>query len=464
MISGIDQGVQLRALNQPSQDWPPFAKCGLNRIKTGLRCSRVLSPVTIARKSDSCRPSDDFIVNLGNIRDLADEQQRIATLMAQHDNQHFVPKFYFRQFNGGTECIQVFCPTKNRLIRDAPIKGQCAQHRFYGNDEIENVLCGLESSHRCALRYLIDAAWATTPLPQQTGEQHALMLQAVLFQKSRTVKEAQKRAARTSAFTTKLFSEYLKRSEKNERKDEMLKLFDSGAAKITTPLSHLLLESIADSLLNGMLLSDLDFCILRNKTHFPFIFCDSPVVFHNSYYQNVKSRGVVGLTTPGLQIFYPLDSKTMLMLFDSNVYSGLVHETDFIDLRSGDEVSQMNVLQLHSHNNTIYCGHHLDLGYAQQLWRAHRHSIHGPDVGFEVRKNWLIDGEPVPTMYQHIERQFDVRLDLSFINCRPIPERAFEFRRRDPSLWEKFIRFRDRLDGKAVGPKVSKRNDRRRRG
>lgn len=53
----------------------------------------------------------------------------------------------------------------------------------------------------------------------------------------------------------------------------------------------------------------------------PFIFGDAPVVFYNSYYRNVTARGVLGLQSPGLQIFFPLDSTTLLLLMDDKVYS-----------------------------------------------------------------------------------------------------------------------------------------------
>lgn len=76
-------------------------------------------------------------------------------------------------------------------MHNAPIKGQCAKHRFYGGNEIESLFCSLESRHSATIRAALDAIWieghsSFTPLGM------ARLMEAIMFQRSRTLLEAEK--------------------------------------------------------------------------------------------------------------------------------------------------------------------------------------------------------------------------------------------------------------------------------
>lgn len=367
--------------------------------------------------------------------------------VGEKDNQHFVPKFYFRFFSEGEERIHLFYPRKNLLIKNAPIKGQCARHRMYGDNGIEDILCEIEGRHRTALKGLIDYAWRDGPSPL-TPERFVDVMQAVQFQRRRTQREAERIASNSNSLTTLAFTHWLKHQPYRDDRDEILKRIQDGEIHITKDSKGLFLESIASSLMDAQLVTDLGFCIIKNVSWFPFVFCDAPVVFHNSYYQNVRSRGVLGLTTPGLQIFYPLDSRTMLILFDTEVYRGRIEEKLLLNVDDPDDVCQLNLLQFHNHSKTIYCGNPLDLGYAQTMWRNHRHTIGDQKPGVVVRRGWLVDGKPVPEAIQCYEPMHDIRLDLSFMRCWPIAESQFVPRRRNPAAYKLFKARQQKLERK----------------
>src|SRR5439155_16492895 len=95
------------------------------------------------------------------------------------------------------------------------------------------------------------------------------------------------------------------------------------------------------------------------------------------------------------QIFYPLDSRTMLLLIDDQVYGGRYREPFLVDIDSRCDVSQLNALQLHHSLNAVYFADERDSDYVRDLWNAHKPMIVQPKSRLERRKGWLIDGKPV---------------------------------------------------------------------
>ena len=63
--------------------------------------------------------------------------------MAQNKNQHYIPKFYFKQFSQNGKTICVFNISKELSIENAPITGQCSKDYFYSkNIEVEKLSHG----------------------------------------------------------------------------------------------------------------------------------------------------------------------------------------------------------------------------------------------------------------------------------------------------------------------------------
>ena len=129
-----------------------------------------------------------------------------------------------------------------------------------------------------------------------------------------------------------LFKCHIESRQDIENNEEIIKHIKNGNFRIIESPQHAIARSLSVSKDAVKLISDLDYYLLRNHTDYPFIFSDSPVVFYNTYYYNVKNRGVLGAQTLGLQIFYPLNSDTLLMLVDNQVYEGWYKENLFVDL------------------------------------------------------------------------------------------------------------------------------------
>lgn len=233
------------------------------------------------------------------------------------------------------------------------------------------------------------------------------------------------------------FKEYLKHNSDSNFYARFIKEVEDGNVSISEPTQSTVLRSIAIAMEGQLLISDLDLHIIRNYSDYPFVFSDAPVVFCNTYYQNVTYRGVLGLQTPGLQIFYPLDSVTMVMLSDDQVYGGNRLKSVFIDIMERCDVSQLNALQLHHSLNAVYFADADDEEYVTLLWSAHKNRIVPPRMDFGIRKEWLVDGKPPDgTLYHTFEPQLNIKLDLSFIECTPAKAEDYKFRRRSPELIE----------------------------
>ena len=144
---------------------------------------------------------------------------------------------------------------------------------------------------------------------------------------------------------------------------------------------------------------------------------------------------MLGAQTPGLQIFYPLDSDTLLMLIDNQIYNGRYKEVLCVDIIENSDVSKLNALQLHHSYNSIYFADEKDKKYTEDLWNAHKRSIIEPKIIFKSEEGWLLDGKPIEgDLYHSYEPQLNIKIDLSFIECVPIEESEYKPRKRNPKL------------------------------
>jgi hypothetical protein len=353
-------------------------------------------------------------------------------------NQHFVPQFYFRMFIGDARRVHLLLKNDRRIILDAPIKGQCARHRFH-SAEIERQFSALEGQHSRALRQWRDLAWSA-PVPLEP-EHLAGLWHAVLLQRARTELELEKTAPAHEAVMLEMFSEHVRRSPGIEDREQLLQYLERGNITIKENPQRLAALAISSAIESTLLISDLDVHVLRNRTDYPFLFGDSPAVFYNTLYRNVTHRGVLGYQTPGLQIFYPVDSRTLIMLLDAEAYRGRYRDSLTVDVESRCDVSQLNALQIHHSHRAIYFGDACHRDYVLDLWDAHAPAIADHRDQLHNRKGWLVKGERVDDNLYHVfEPHLNIRLALSFIECEPVHPAKYEFRRRSPDLYEEHRR------------------------
>jgi hypothetical protein len=350
-----------------------------------------------------------------------------------------VPKFYFKNFSEDGVRIHLLHRASGRIIFNAAIRGQCAKHRLYGPTDMERLISGLEGEFSAAIRQAIRTAWdpANSPLTQECAFR---LLQATLFQRSRTLHEIDKHEAGAGSAMLEAFKQHLLSSPGIEYRERIVKDIEDGNITLKHDDTWVAMTLMIAALDAVILITDLRLWLIRNHTDLPFLFGDAPVVLCNSHYRNVTLRGVLGLQTPGIQIFFPLNARTMLLLMDENVYSGRCKETDIVDVTDRSDVSQLNALQMHHSLATVYFGRSADAEYVGDLWNAHESSIVQSRSVFKVQKGWLVDEEPVDSLLHTFEPHLNYRFNLSFVKCDPIHPAQHRPHRRTPELAEEYDR------------------------
>jgi len=192
-------------------------------------------------------------------------------------NQHFVPQFYFRHFSSDGCTIGTLLTRDGRTIPHAPLKGQCARKNFYGSKELEGLFSQLEGRHCNAIRAALDVA-NNASAPNFTPEELYHFFEAVMFQRGRTALEIEKKTPAMQKMMLEAFKHHLRHSKDIDRVDEMIYHIDAGNVAVTEPASATIVRSVSIALENTLGIMDLNLCLLRNRTDYPFIFSDAPVV------------------------------------------------------------------------------------------------------------------------------------------------------------------------------------------
>lgn len=361
--------------------------------------------------------------------------------MAGHHRHHFVPQFYFRLFADGKKHICVYLPDKDQIVFQAPIKGQCAKNEFYGSIDIEKQFSQLEYSHATVLQSLVKAA-CNERIKAIFREDFFCLLQAIMFQRARTVLEIEKQLPALEAMALKMFSDYVRNKMSSSDFVKFERAVELGQVRIKENPTSSVLRQITCAMEVVYLLSDMELRLVRNITDLPFVFSDSPVVFYNMLLKNVTERGVLGLQRPGLMIFYPLSTTLQLILFDASVYRGRISSETVIEIFDRADVSNLNALQLHHCKSSLYFRSPRDSAYVQELYRSHAPLIKRPRNEFRLRKDLLVNGESVTREgFQMLEPQLNHDLSLTFLQCDFLrKEEEHLFRYRNKSLVEEHKR------------------------
>jgi len=262
--------------------------------------------------------------------------------MVHGKNQHFVPQFYFKKFSKDGRHICLFNTINKKFISNATIKGQCSKSYFYSkNIEIEKGFSLLEGLGN----KLISQVIKNQNLSCLSEEEKQNLKSHLLFQRGRTeyARESEEETANSLFDMMKpKFLEYAKKEGLNITPEELSKMKIKSNSK----------TSLFVSMMSGGLLFDLDMILLENKTQSDFIFSDNPVVFFNSFFNDKTPSGTQGISSTGLQIYFPLNSKLALLIFDPNFYE--FQNKEIIKIRKESDVQRLNGLQILYCNENLY--------------------------------------------------------------------------------------------------------------
>lgn len=275
-------------------------------------------------------------------------------MKTEKKNQHYIPKFYLRNFSyqGNQKQIGVFNIINEKFIQRAKLKTQGSKNFFYGEDgQIEDSLATIEGTLASAIKKII----TTEQLPKKLTPDHLELLTFVTLTDFRNPVRIQSMIG--------LFDKM------KERLKELDPNFDSS--KIIPKLSHD--ETIKQTLSFTHeicdIIADLDFKLLVNSTSTPFITSDYPIVKYNQYLEQKKwLNSKTGYGVTGLQILIPLTSKLTILFFDSKIYRVGYRKRKHLHLTSKNDIDEINLLYFLNCFDTVFFNHAASEHYIRRLF------------------------------------------------------------------------------------------------
>jgi hypothetical protein len=258
--------------------------------------------------------------------------------MAEKKKQHYVPKFYLRNFSvGGTDRIHLFNIKRLEPILAVPIKNQCYEKYYYGKDlKQESAFEKLEG----AVARTIDSVLETNRLPIKMSEEYLVLFFYILSQDNRTKRAGEQE----TEINNKMWKMILRHDS------ELSSALDDWKIVEEVPTAGPLYATA----MAWPLAFDLEMKIICNGTEEGFVTSDSPVVRYNQYMERLEGVSSTGLASHGLQIYFPISPQFMLFLYDPTVYHVGTSASDCCEVLGKGEVRKLNELQWLSAFENIY--------------------------------------------------------------------------------------------------------------
>lgn len=258
--------------------------------------------------------------------------------MPQNKKHHYVPIFYLKGFSKDGKSICLY-NIKNKIkIDTANLKNQCYKDYFYGKDLTVEHALGITESTVSAILLKVDRAGI---LPPPRSPDHLILILYILIQYGRTVYAADSLDEMTDKIMKQVYGPMA------EEKGIDLNKVNIGLANVSQYSLSLTTQTYP-------LVLDLEYKLLRNCTGEKLITSDNPVVLYNQFLSFRKGCSNTGLASKGLQIFFPLDSKQIMLLYDSAIYRVGSDKKIVIDINYNKDIYNLNTLQMCSASENIY--------------------------------------------------------------------------------------------------------------
>jgi hypothetical protein len=210
----------------------------------------------------------------------------------------------------------------------APVKNQCSGNFFYGQDSrLEDVIQLTESKYGETINKLLISNNIFS------SDDKDLLRFFWLFQHTRT-EAAAIRAVELSESTGRVI----------------------GAEEFGLGIKEAVLIALSTIPEAISILKDLKFCLIRNKTRYPFITSDNPAILTNKWQvDNKRTRGhSFGMHSAGALLLLPLSPKLLCVGYDGDVYN-IPHKNGTVDVKSERDIQSFNVHQfLNCQSNVFY--------------------------------------------------------------------------------------------------------------
>ncbi|MBR9831331.1 DUF4238 domain-containing protein [bacterium] len=279
--------------------------------------------------------------------------------LTEKANQHYIPKFYLRQFSylNNKKQIGVYNTSSGFFIHNGKLKTQASKKFFYGKDGIlENFYQKLENIFAPIMMRCI----REEKVPRQPSIEQMDFLNLIFTMELRnpmSIELRRKSLVEIHERVEQIDADYYSNEEKEDFKN-----FISN-----DNLHRMAISNLKDIV---MLSSDLKIKLLRNNTTQPFITSDYPIVKYNQFMEKadwVKGISYNGSGWIGQQIFFPLNEKYLIFLYDPNIYKVGFKKQDTVELNDINSVNSLNILQFLNCTENIFFSHNASENYINTL-------------------------------------------------------------------------------------------------
>ena len=272
-------------------------------------------------------------------------------------SQHYVPKFYLKNFLNSRNEVWVFDKTTQRTFSNSP-KSIAKEDFFYDLPEIdesleesqavEKYLAKLENIHAPFFKkliYLID----NRKIDQIDADIRSLLCDYLVIQILRTKEHREQMTQSFNGFRdTLLKSGWIPEDQKNA----FSSLFSENDVK-KNHLSQILFDSSFKTDLANTLNSHI-LMVCKNMTDTPYYTSDHPVV--RRAHLSRAHRTDTGLKSKGIEIAMPISSRHLLVLYERTFHKDFEpYDNEILIHYDPQNVIYFNSLQVSQSYKSVFC-------------------------------------------------------------------------------------------------------------
>jgi len=256
-------------------------------------------------------------------------------------------------------------------------------------------------------------------LSKITKQDYCLLLFFIAFQYARTLKGKQEAEQFFNGLSDYLFRSFIENNIENFKREGIEKEYlDKCSIVVNGPIHAFAIKSIMER--GPFLIRDLKPILFVNRIGRDFIISDSPIVLYNSFFNNPAGHflfpfsSTTGLQSPGLQIFWPLDTKHMLVLYDEKFYNFKSELNELVEIYLDEDIDALDSLQLFNCSNNIIFSNPLQEENIKELHSKYEGLINNEYYSIDTIKRTKTNGQESEIVISYT-KDVAYRLVLSFM-------------------------------------------------
>ncbi|MGA4605122.1 DUF4238 domain-containing protein [Pseudoalteromonas maricaloris] len=349
-------------------------------------------------------------------------------------NQHFVPQSLIKHFSKADEVVNVFDSKRNISRPPTTVARVLSENYFYDRDNsVENFLAQKVEGPAAPIFESI-VVNPTIPIVCNRAD----LLRFVTVQLNRTPSALYASLQNIDNFTTSLIRQIGELNGFDEETIESVKfVLDDPKA--------ILGQQTVEGALNWLLLDDLEWHVLINKTDVSFVLSDHPVVHYNWYLRDSNNLAYTSLNSCGLQIFLPISHSVTICLYDKKVYKFGDKNSHFSFVDKTSDILLLNELQFRSRESFIVYDSSAQTDYVIKSCKRY------PESSLHNNHSWtsnLEESENDEIRSTHVIYRKQLKLNhwLSMSKVkRRITKKTIECYDRNPVIVERHRKFIEKL-------------------